>query len=55
VLPDDAPVGLRGSGLVIVNPPWLLDERLSELLPDLHRLLVPAGAGGTSVEWWAGE
>ena len=55
VLPDDAPVGLRGSGLVIVNPPWLLDERLSELLPDLHRLLVPAGAGGTSVEWWTGE
>jgi 23S rRNA (adenine2030-N6)-methyltransferase len=55
VLPVVAAVGVRGSGLVIVNPPWLLDERLSELLPDLHRLLVPAGAGGTSVEWWAGE
>jgi 23S rRNA (adenine2030-N6)-methyltransferase len=55
VLPSDTPSGLRGSGLVIVNPPWLLDERLSELLPDLHRLLVPDGAGGTSVEWWAGE
>jgi 23S rRNA (adenine2030-N6)-methyltransferase len=55
VLPDDAPVGLRGSGLVIVNPPWLLDERLAHLLPDLHRLLVPGGAGGTSVEWWAGD
>jgi 23S rRNA (adenine2030-N6)-methyltransferase len=55
VMPEDTPVGLRGSGLVIVNPPWLLDERLAELLPDLHRLLVPDGAGGTSVEWWAGE
>jgi 23S rRNA (adenine2030-N6)-methyltransferase len=55
VMPDDTPVGLRGSGLVIVNPPWLLDERLAELLPDLHRLLVPDGAGGTSVEWWVGE
>jgi 23S rRNA (adenine2030-N6)-methyltransferase len=55
VMPDDTPVGMRGSGLVIVNPPWLLDERLLELLPDLHRLLVPDGAGGTSVEWWVGE
>jgi len=55
VMPDDTAVSLRGSGLVIVNPPWLLDERLAELLPDLHRLLVPDGAGGTSVEWWIGE
>ena len=55
VLPDDAAVGLRGAGVTIVNPPWMLDERLTELLPDLHRLLVPEGAGGTSVEWWAGE
>lgn len=55
VMPDDTPVGMRGSGLVIVNPPWLLDERLAELLPDLHRLLVPDGAGGTGVEWWVGE
>ena len=55
VMPDDTAVGLRGSGLVIVNPPWMLDERLAELLPDLHRLLVPDGVGGTSVEWWIGE
>ncbi|HEX6571348.1 MAG TPA: 23S rRNA (adenine(2030)-N(6))-methyltransferase RlmJ [Steroidobacteraceae bacterium] len=55
VLPADTPVGLRGSGLVIVNPPWLLDARLAELLPDLHRLLVPDGSGGTLVEWWAEE
>jgi 23S rRNA A2030 N6-methylase RlmJ len=40
---------------VIVNPPWLLDARLAELLPDLHRLLVPDGSGGTGVEWWAEE
>ena len=55
VMPADSAVGLRGSGLVLVNPPWQLDERLAELLPDLHRLLVPDGAGGTSVEWWVGE
>lgn len=55
VLPEDTPAGMRGSGLVIVNPPWMLDERLDALLPDLHRLLVPGGAGGTTVEWWVGE
>jgi 23S rRNA (adenine2030-N6)-methyltransferase len=55
VLPDDAAVGMHGAGITIINPPWLLDERLTELLPDLHRLLVPEGTGGSSVEWWAGE
>ena len=55
VLPEDATVGMRGAGVVIVNPPWMLDERLAELLPDLHRLLVPEGTGGTNVEWWAGD
>ena len=51
VLPDDAQVGMSGAGLVIVNPPWQLDERLQELLPQLHRLLSPEGLGGSTVEW----
>ena len=55
VLPADAQVGMAGAGLVIVNPPWLLDERLKELLPALHRLLSPEGLGGTSVEWLVPE
>ena len=55
VLPTDAQVGLAGAGLVIVNPPWQIDERLRELLPALHRLLSPEGAGSTAVEWLAPE
>jgi len=55
VLPADAQVGMSGAGLVLVNPPWLLDERLKELLPQLHRLLSPEGLGGTSVEWLVPE
>jgi 23S rRNA (adenine2030-N6)-methyltransferase len=51
VLPDDAQVGMGGAGLVIVNPPWQLDERLKELLPQLHNLLSPEGLGGSTVEW----
>ena len=55
VLPDDAEVGMQGSGLVIVNPPWQLDARLEAVLPQLHALLSPEGAGRTSVTWIAGE
>jgi 23S rRNA (adenine2030-N6)-methyltransferase len=51
VLPDDAQVGMSGAGLVIVNPPWQLDARLQELLPQLHKLLSPEGLGGSKVEW----
>jgi 23S rRNA (adenine2030-N6)-methyltransferase len=46
---------MAGAGLVIVNPPWLLDERLKELLPQLHALLSEDGFGGTSVEWLVPE
>jgi 23S rRNA (adenine2030-N6)-methyltransferase len=55
VLPEDAQVGMPGAGLVIVNPPWLLDERLSALLPALHRLLSPQGLGSCHVEWLVPE
>jgi 23S rRNA (adenine2030-N6)-methyltransferase len=55
VLPADAQVGMAGAGMVIINPPWLLDERLQELLPQLHKLLSPEGLGGCSVEWLVPE
>ncbi len=55
IRPADAQVGLHGSGLVIVNPPWQLDVRLRELLPQLHALLAPDGAGSTNVDWLVGE
>jgi 23S rRNA (adenine2030-N6)-methyltransferase len=55
VLPADAQVGMAGAGLVIVNPPWMLDEQLKELLPQLHRLLSPGGLGGTNVGWLVPE
>jgi len=55
VLPDDTQVGMQGSGLVIVNPPWQLDARLQEVLPQLHALLSPEHLGRTTVEWLVGE
>ena len=46
--PRDSRVGLNGSGLIIVNPPYLFAERLQAWLPELHSSLDPQGVGGWS-------
>jgi len=55
VRPEDSPAGLIGSGLLIINPPWQLDERMKVVLPALHQRLSPSGAGKTRVEWLVAE
>jgi 23S rRNA (adenine2030-N6)-methyltransferase len=47
--PRDSRVGLNGSGLVIVNPPYQLDERMNVWMPELHEQLDRAHVGGTHV------
>ena len=47
--------GLTGSGLVIVNPPFTLEDELRILLPDLARLLGQGGGTGWRLDWLAGE
>lgn len=44
-----------GSGLLIVNPPWPLQDRLAESLPWLWDCLTHAGRGGTRVDWLVPE
>jgi len=47
---------LRGSGLVLVNPPWKLEGELGVLLPALAEVLANApGRGGTRIGWLSGE
>ncbi len=45
--------GMRGSGMLVINPPWQLDETFTQLLPALCPLL------GTDsqyrVQWQVGE
>jgi 23S rRNA (adenine2030-N6)-methyltransferase len=41
---------LNGSGLIIINPPWKLDEQLNALFPALHKAMGTTHAG-TSVKW----
>lgn len=55
VRPEDSPVGLNGSGVLIANPPWQLDSELPAALQELHQMLAPDGAGGTRVHWLVPE
>ena len=41
---------LNGCGLIIINPPWKLDEKLQQLFPALHKALGTAHHGVT-VKW----
>ncbi|MGH8139489.1 MAG: 23S rRNA (adenine(2030)-N(6))-methyltransferase RlmJ [Steroidobacteraceae bacterium] len=47
--PRDSQVALNGSGLLIVNPPYLLAERMQVWLPELQSQLEAGHGGGTSV------
>lgn len=55
VSPLSNPSRLNGSGLILVNPPWTLEQELSVLLPALATLLGRDGKGGSRVDWLAGE
>jgi 23S rRNA (adenine2030-N6)-methyltransferase len=46
---------LIGNGLIIVNPPWLLEGELTTLLPELAMLLSSAQTGGFRLDWLAGQ
>lgn len=47
--PKDSKVALNGSGLLIVNPPYQLAERMEIWLPELHAQLDVGHPGGTNV------
>ncbi len=44
----DSRAALNGSALVVVNPPYLLDQGMREWLPELHELLAPPAEAGRS-------
>jgi len=47
--PDDAGVGLAGSGLMIVNPPYGADDYLSDAYTAIHTGIAVPGAGYVEV------
>jgi 23S rRNA (adenine2030-N6)-methyltransferase len=46
---------LNGSGLILVNPPWTLENELSVLLPALAEILGQNGKGGFRLDWLSRE
>jgi 23S rRNA (adenine2030-N6)-methyltransferase len=51
---DENP-GLRGSGLIVVNPPWTLYDEMTMLLPRLAKVLTRNDKTAATVEWLATE
>ena len=47
--------GLRGSGLIVVNPPWRLADELAVLLPALGQVLSRGAACRTTLDWLTDE
>ncbi|MFO1465059.1 MAG: 23S rRNA (adenine(2030)-N(6))-methyltransferase RlmJ [Steroidobacteraceae bacterium] len=51
---DDAGVGLAGSGMLLINPPFGVEERLREQYDAVHRHLAAAG-GYVDIGWLTPE
>ncbi|EMX2275463.1 23S rRNA (adenine(2030)-N(6))-methyltransferase RlmJ [Yersinia enterocolitica] len=51
VRPDSDQHGMTASGMIVINPPWKLEQQMNTLLPWLHKALVPSGHGHTLVKW----
>jgi 23S rRNA (adenine2030-N6)-methyltransferase len=53
--PDDTVLRLNGCGMIVVNPPWMLEEALQALLPKLLELLWGHSAGRSRLAWLVPE
>jgi len=53
--PADSAFRLNGSGIVIVNPPWQVDETLAALLPRLLEVLRQNRSGRVELFWLVPE
>jgi 23S rRNA (adenine2030-N6)-methyltransferase len=55
ILDYDGTLRLNGSGMVLINPPWKLEEELCSLLPWSWDKLAVEGQGMWRVDWLVGE
>jgi 23S rRNA (adenine2030-N6)-methyltransferase len=51
VRPDDSPLRMNGSGLLILNAPWKLDAALAPAMPALARMLGEGTGGSWRMDW----
>jgi 23S rRNA (adenine2030-N6)-methyltransferase len=55
IAPLGDPSRLSGCGLIVVNPPWTLEQELQVMLPGLAPILSGADHGGSRIDWISGE
>ncbi|ALG67169.1 23S rRNA (adenine(2030)-N(6))-methyltransferase RlmJ [Beggiatoa leptomitoformis] len=55
IYPDDTNLRLNGCGLIIINPPWQLDDKLKTILPHLCNALTQDPHRRYRVEWLSPE
>jgi 23S rRNA (adenine2030-N6)-methyltransferase len=55
IAPAGDPARLAGCGLIVVNPPWTLQQELQVMLPELARILSGADRGSSHIDWITGE
>lgn len=55
IRPHSNPPRLHGTGMIVVNPPYVLEDEMRTVLPVLADLLGEDGQGRWSVDWVAGE
>ncbi|TYB14508.1 23S rRNA (adenine(2030)-N(6))-methyltransferase RlmJ [Aggregatibacter actinomycetemcomitans] len=51
VRPDSDQRGMTASGMIVVNPPWTLEQQMKSILPYLTTALIPQGTCSWSVNW----
>lgn len=51
VRPDSDQRGMTASGMIVINPPWTLENQMKAILPYLVKTLVLEGTGNWTVEW----
>ncbi|RDE09651.1 23S rRNA (adenine(2030)-N(6))-methyltransferase RlmJ [Pelagibacterium lacus] len=55
IRPPSTPPRLHGTGMIVVNPPFVLEAELKTLLPLLAKLLSDENRGRYSLDWVRGE
>jgi 23S rRNA (adenine2030-N6)-methyltransferase len=55
IAPAGDPSRLAGCGLIVVNPPWRLEQELQVMLPELAPILSGADHGGSRIDRISGE
>lgn len=50
VLPADSPIGIKGTGMIVINPPWQFAEEMQATLPWLQQILSSKPWGSYQIE-----